>query len=54
MTKYSCKILLKDDVIACCSQMCTETCPNFDSCEDCVIEIKEDKQTRRRVEQLYK
>ncbi|MFW6047501.1 MAG: hypothetical protein ACOCP4_06940 [Candidatus Woesearchaeota archaeon] len=38
--KYKAKILIDEKgEIACCSQKCTEDCPNYDDCEDVIIEI---------------
>lgn len=34
------RILWQDGLIACCSQLCTEDCPNWDKCVEEEIEIK--------------
>ena len=42
MSEYLVKILIEDGKIACCSQLCLETCPNYNKCEPVSIIIKEE------------
>jgi hypothetical protein len=46
---YKAKILFKDNKIACCSQMCDKTCPNFNKCRTYNIDIKKVKNKSERL-----